>query len=203
MASAYVHETAELGEGVSIGHGTAIWQYSHVRENATVGAECVIGRAVYIGPGVTIGNATKIQNNAMIYDPATIGDGVFIGPAVVLTNDLYPRSVDGDMKPKRSGDWTPRPIVVKTGASIGANTVVVAGVSVGEWALVGAGSTIISNVPPYALVVGSPGVQKGWVGRAGSRLIERGDGIFECPVTAERFESNEGMLRRLGDGLIG
>lgn len=194
MSPPFIHETADVDDEVILGDRTSVWHLVHVRTGAVIGAECVIGRAAYIGEGVRIGDRTKVQNLAQIYEPASLGNGVFIGPAVVLTNDVYPRSVDQDMNLKRADAWEAKGVTVGDGASIGARSVVLAGVSVGEWALVGAGSVVIRDVPAHALVVGNPAVQKGWVGRTGQRLVENSPGVFSCPDTGHCFDLTNGVL---------
>ena len=197
MTEAFIHPSAEVGGDVQVGDGTSVWHLVQIREGARIGEDCVIGRAAYVGTGVSVGDRTKIQNMAMVYEPATLGSGVFIGPAVVLTNDVYPRSVDAEMKLKRADDWDAAGVTVGDGASIGARSVVLAGVAVGAWALVGAGSVVIRDVPAHALVVGNPAVQKGWVGRSGKRLIDDGAGRLQCPDTGDVFVEEQGALRKL------
>ena len=197
MAASFVHPSADIDDNVELGAGTSVWHLVHVRSGARIGEDCVIGRASYIGSGVTVGDRTKVQNLAMVYEPATLGSGVFIGPGVVLTNDVYPRSVDANMNLKRGDDWNAAGVTVGDGASIGARSVVLAGVTVGAWALVGAGSVVIRDVPAHALVVGNPAVQKGWVGRTGKRLIEDTSEAYICPETGDRFSNLEGALQRL------
>jgi acetyltransferase-like isoleucine patch superfamily enzyme len=196
MQEPFIQATADVSDDAAIGDGTSVWHLVQIRERAQVGTECVIGRGVYIGPGVRIGNKTKIQNLAMIYEPATIGDGVFVGPGVILTNDVYPRSVDIDFKLKRGTDWESAGVTIGDGASIGARSVVLAGVSIGAWALVGAGTTVIRDVPSHALVVGNPGVQRGWVGRTGKRLEQQSAG-FLCRDTGELFVERCGVLQTM------
>lgn len=191
-----IHQSADVDPAADVDDTADVWHLAQIRERAQIGAECVISRGVYIGPGVTVGARSKIQNFAQIYDPAVIGAGVFIGPAVVLTNDVYPRSVDPDGSIKRAGTWTAEGVTIGAGASVGARSVVLAGVTIGEWALIGAGSTIIRNVAPHALVVGSPGRQIGWVGRAGHRLIEEDDGTWRCPGTNESYVLSDAGLTR-------
>lgn len=186
MSKVHIHESAEVAADVQVGEGTSIWHLVQVREGASIGRDCVIGRAAYIGPKVDIGDGTKIQNLAMVYDPARIGRGVFIGPAVVLTNDVYPRAVNPDFSPKGADGWDAEGVTIEDGASIGARSVVLAGVTVGSWALVAAGSTVIRDVAPYALVAGTPAVRKGWVGRSGRQLVSDG-GHLVCPDTGDRF----------------
>ena len=199
MKPAFIHKSADVSPDAQVGDGTSIWHMVQVREGAKIGEECVIGRAAYVGTGVEVGDRTKIQNFALIYEPARVGRGVFIGPAVVLTNDVYPRSVDADMNLKRGDDWDAAGVMVGDGASIGARSVVLAGTDVGAWALVGAGSTVIHDVPAHALVVGNPAVQKGWVGRTGKRMHADADDVFVCPDTGDRFIERAGGLTRLDD----
>jgi UDP-2-acetamido-3-amino-2,3-dideoxy-glucuronate N-acetyltransferase len=194
MQRGFVHGSADVAPDAHVGEESSIWHLVQVRERAHIGDRCTIGRGAYIGPGVTVGDGTKIQNLAMVYDPAVIGRGVFIGPAVVLTNDVYPRAVEPDMSPKDAGQWDAQGVVIADGASIGARSVVLAGVKIGEWALVAAGSTVIRDVPAYALVAGTPATRRGWVGKAGQQLRPDGDGRFVCPVTGEVFVERDGIV---------
>ncbi len=177
-----------------VGNGSRVWGLTQIRENAVVGAHCIVGRGVYIGPGVQIGSNCKIQNHALIYEPAIIGDGVFIGPAVVLTNDRFPRAVSTEGTLKSSADWTAEGVVVEDGVSIGASSVCVGPVRIGSSALVGAGSVVTRDVVPYALMVGAPARQVGWVGRAGRALVRKGS-FFECPLTGEKYTESLGHLK--------
>ena len=185
---------ALVAESASLGAGTRIWGLAQVREQAVLGRDCVVGRGAYVGTGVRIGDRVKIQNLALVYEPAELEDGVFIGPAVVLTNDEFPRAVSPDGSAKSASDWTPVGVTVREGASIGARSVCVAPVTIGRWAMVGAGSTVTRDVSDYALVVGSPARQIGWVGPAGRRLREEG-GAWVCPTTGARFVEQDGTLR--------
>jgi UDP-2-acetamido-3-amino-2,3-dideoxy-glucuronate N-acetyltransferase len=140
---------------------TKVWNYAQIRENVVIGENCVIGRNVYIGPGVVIGNNCKIQNNALIYEPAVIEDGVFIGPAVVLTNDRQPRAINRDGSLKGPSDWQRAGVVIRKGASIGASTVCVAPVDVGEWSVVGANSVLTRDAEAGVIYAGNPAKAKG------------------------------------------
>jgi UDP-2-acetamido-3-amino-2,3-dideoxy-glucuronate N-acetyltransferase len=189
-----IHDLAEVEPGASIGPGSSVWQLAHVRENASIGENCVIGRGVYVGTGVQIGSNVKIQNYALIYEPAVIEDGVFIGPAVVLTNDLNPRAVTPAGKVKGTADWKIARVYISTGASIGANSVCIAPVTIGQWALVGAGSVVTRDVPDYALVMGNPARQVAWVGKAGDKLVPSGPNTFRCPRTGDIYTEKAGKL---------
>ena len=190
-----ISATAIISMHSKLGAGVRVWDYSQIREDATVGDNSIIGRSVYIGPGVKIGSNCKIQNNALIYEPALIENGVFIGPAVVLTNDQYPRAVNPDGTLKNSSDWSQVGVIVKEGASIGAQSVCIAPVVIGKWALVAAGSTVVREVPDFALVAGTPAKQIGWVGKSGHRLQKINDHQYQCPVTLEMyFLSKPGYL---------
>ncbi|MFJ8044621.1 acyltransferase [Kitasatospora sp. NPDC096147] len=191
MAGADVDERARIGEG------STVWHLAQVREDAVVGADCIIGRGAYVGPGVVIGDRVKLQNHALVYEPAVLEDGVFVGPAAVLTNDVYPRSVDPDGKLKRGDDWHAQGVTLRQGCSIGARAVITPGVTVGRWAMVAAGAVVHRDVPNYALVVGVPARRIKWVGRAGEPLVEDGRDFWRCPRTGERFLQINETLREL------
>jgi acetyltransferase-like isoleucine patch superfamily enzyme len=188
MPSADVDEKAELGEG------TTVWHLAQVREDARLGASCIVGRGAYVGPGVVIGDNVKLQNYALVYEPARLEDGVFIGPAAVLTNDVYPRSVDPAGRLKRGDDWEAQGVVVREGAAVGARAVVVAGVTIGRWSLVAAGAVVTRDVPDFALVAGVPARRIRWVGRAGVPLEDAGDGRWRCPETGAAYVEEAGWL---------
>jgi acetyltransferase-like isoleucine patch superfamily enzyme len=143
---------------------------------------------------VVIGNNVKLQNYALVYEPSRLEDGVFIGPAAVLTNDLYPRSVDVTGKLKRPADWDASGVVVREGASLGARVVVVPGRTIGRWAMIAAGAVVTRDVPDFALVAGVPARQIGWVGRAGERLLAAGSGRWRCPQTGELYDERDRVL---------
>lgn len=189
----HVQSSADVSDQADIGARTRIWHLAQVREDAQIGEDCVIGRGAYIGPGVELGNACKVQNYALVYEPARLGDGVFIGPAVVLTNDEFPRAVNPDGSLKDAEDWTMVGVTIERGASIGARAVCIAPVTIGEWALVAAGSVVTKDVPAFALVVGVPAKRIGWVGRAGHPLRREGNG-WVCPVSADRYVEVDGRL---------
>ncbi len=173
----FAHETACIDEGARIGAGTRIWHFSHVMKGAVIGENCVLGQNVYVGSRTEIGNRVKVQNNVSIYDSVIIEDDVFCGPSCVFTNVINPRAFV-----ERKDQY--RPTLVRKGASIGANATLVCGVTIGEYALIGAGAVVTKDVKPYALMVGVPAVQKGWVSRAGAILGEN----LVCPETGEQYE---------------
>ncbi len=198
MAGTRVQPTADVDDSAVLGIGTTVWHLAQIRENARLGRDCIVGRGAYVGPGVIIGDNVKLQNYALVYEPAQLEDNVFIGPAVVLTNDMYPRSVDVSCKLKRPADWDALGVVVKEGASLGARAVVVAGRSVGRWALVAAGAVVTRDVPDFALVAGMPARRIGWVGRAGVPLEPVGNGGWRCPQTGDSYLEENGVLRMSG-----
>lgn len=197
LAPARIEPSADVDENADIGPGTLIWHLAQVRERARVGAECVIGRGAYVGPGVVVGERCKIQNYALVYEPAVLADGVFVGPAVVLTNDTFPRAVTTEGRRKDTEDWDAVAVTVGEGASIGARSVCVAPVRIGRWALVGAGSVVLRDVPDFALVVGAPARRIGWVGRAGVPLVQDGEDAWRCPKTGARFVAQGEVLAEL------
>jgi UDP-2-acetamido-3-amino-2,3-dideoxy-glucuronate N-acetyltransferase len=194
----WVEQTADVDARAVLGPGTTVWHLAQVRENARLGSGCIVGRGAYVGPGVLIGNNVKLQNYALVYEPARLEDGVFIGPAAILTNDLYPRSVDLAGKLKRPADWDASGVLVREGASLGARAVVVPGRVIGRWAMVAAGAVVTRDVPDFALVAGVPGRQIGWVGRAGQRLLADEPGRWRCPQTGERYHERNGLLALVG-----
>jgi len=190
--------SADVDSDVTIGDGSSIWHLAQVRSGAKVGAECIIGRGAYIGPGVVLGDRCKVQNYALVYEPAKLSNGVFIGPAVVLTNDHYPRAINPDGSLKGGGDWELVGVTIEEGASIGARAVCVAPITIGRWAMVAAGSTVIHDVPDFALVAGAPARRIRWVGRAGVPLVEVGQHTFECPSTGARYQEDGEQLTEIG-----
>lgn len=165
----YIHPSAEVESGATIGEGTKIWHICHVRKNAQIGQDCVLGRGVFVDAGVQIGNQVKIQNYVSVYVGVTIEDYVFVGPHVCFTNDMYPRAVNPDLTPKDLSNWIVTPTLVQHGASLGANSTIVCGITIGRWAMVGAGSTVTKDVPDHALVVGNPAKLIGYVCKSGRR----------------------------------
>ncbi len=179
MSGIMIHPTAEVSTAAVIGAGTKIWNQAQVREGAHIGEHCIISKNVYIDENVSIGSRVKIQNNVNVYHGVTIEDDVFLGPSMTFTNDMFPRAF--------STDWKVSETVVRKGASIGANATIRCGVEIGEYATVGAGSTVTKDVPPYALVVGNPARQIGWVCKCGCKLEENGI----CPNCGSKYHFRE------------
>jgi UDP-2-acetamido-3-amino-2,3-dideoxy-glucuronate N-acetyltransferase len=183
--SARVHATADVEAGVTVGPGTSIWHRAQVRAGARIGAECIVGRDVFIDEAVHIGDRVKIQNAALVYRGVTVEDAVFIGPNAILTNDRYPRAVTTTGELARAADWQVSPISLRHGCSVGAGAIVVAGVDVGRFAMVGAGAVVTRTVPDHALVAGNPARRLGWVCECGLRLTDRATGA-PAPATPGR-----------------
>lgn len=185
------HETAVIDENVSIGAGTKIWHFSHVMSQATIGSYCNIGQNVVISPDVILGDNCKVQNNVSIYSGVTCDTDVFLGPSMVFTNVINPRSAVN-----RRGQYTKTH--VGKGASIGANSTIVCGNDIGEYAFIGAGAVITRYVLPYALVVGNPARQIGWMSRYGQRLNFDRDGFAQCFESLDWYELKKGEVEFLG-----
>ncbi len=168
--SYFAHDTSSIAPDAVVGDRTQIWQHCQVREGAVIGEECILGKGVYVDARVHIGNRVKIQNYVSIYEGVTMEDGVFCGPHCVFTNDRQPRAINPDGSLKRADDWTIAPTLVRTGAAIGANATVVCGITIGRWAMVGAGAVVTRDVPDYGLVYGNPARLCGFVCPCGARL---------------------------------
>ena len=188
--SFFAHPTAVIDEGSQIGEGTKIWHFSHIMPGCTIGERCNIGQNVVVSPDVILGNNVKVQNNVSIYTGVVCADDVFLGPSMVFTNVINPRSAV-----TRKEQY--RPTHVKKGASIGANATIVCGNEIGEYALIGAGAVIIRPVPAYALVVGNPARQIGWVSEYGHRLEFDDSGFALCTETKQRYQLKENKINRL------
>ena len=178
MKSNLFHKSAFV-ESSYIGKNTRIWHNAHIRKSAKIGSDCVIGKNVYIDRNVTIGNKVKIQNNASIYEGVAIGDGVFVGPHVCFTNDKSPRAINPEGKLICGSDWKIQKTIVKEGVSIGANSTIVCGITIGKFAMMGAGSVVTKNVSDYALVYGNPAKFRGYVCKCGSKAV-KSEGRLKC-----------------------
>lgn len=170
-----IHPTAEVSPDAKIGDGTSIWHQCQVRNDAIIGENCILGRGVYVDTGVSIGNNVKIQNYVSVYHGVTIEDGVFVGPHVCFTNDLKPRAINPDGSLKAADDWTLTPTRIRRGAALGANSTIVCGSTVGEWAMIGSGSVVTRDIPDHALAWGNPAQVHGFVCPCGERLEKVGD----------------------------
>ncbi len=197
--SSSIHETAEVSDQAQVGEGTRVWHHAQVRENAEIGANCVIGKGVYIDFDVVVGDNVKIQNGASIYHGVVLEDGVFIGPGACLTNDKYPRSITPAGTLKQDDDWEVGPITVRYGASVGARAVILPGVEVGRFAMIGAGAVVTKDVPDHGLVQGNPARLVGFVCKCGRGLMERlreGEmAEMRCPVCEADYTFRAGEVR--------
>ncbi|MBP6977452.1 MAG: acyltransferase [Bacteroidales bacterium] len=189
QADFYVHETAIVDERCIIGKGTMVWHFSHLMTDCVIGKDCIIGQNVFIASGVQIGNNVKVQNNVSIYAGVVCEDDVFLGPSMVFTNVVNPRSAV-----VRREQYTRT--LVRRGATIGANATIVCGVEIGEFAFIGAGAVVTKSVAPYALMVGNPARQTGWMSEYGHRLRFDNDGHALCPESQQRYTLSEGKVIR-------
>lgn len=192
MNEYFAHETAIVDAGCQIGSGTKIWHFSHIMTGCEIGESCNIGQNVVISPGVKLGRNVKIQNNVSVYTGVVCEDDVFLGPSMVFTNVINPRSYVN-----RKDQYAAT--IVRKGASIGANATVVCGNEIGEYALVGAGAVITKPVKPYALVMGNPARQTGWVSEYGHKLQFNEKGIGVCPETGQEYRLNEGNVKKISN----
>ena len=190
MVNFYAHETALLDDGCSIGDGTKIWHFSHIMANSIIGEKCNIGQNVVVSPGVILGNNVKVQNNVSIYTGVTCDDDVFLGPSMVFTNVINPRSAIN-----RRNQYTKTH--VGKGASIGANATIVCGHDIGEYAFIGAGAVVTKSIPAYALTVGNPAKQIGWVGEYGHRLEFNADGMAVCVESMQVYKLENNLVKRV------
>ncbi len=181
--SYFVHESSYIDNEVTIGEGTKIWHFSHVQKGAIIGKNCVLGQSVYVGANVLIGNFVKIQNNVSVYEGVQLEDYVFCGPSMVFTNIVDPRS-----KFPQVGSQFYIKTLVKEGASLGANSTIVCGHTIGKYAFIGAGAVVTKDIPDYALVVGNPAKKIGWVSEAGQKLIFDSDGIAYCSKSNKKYK---------------
>ena len=185
----FAHETAVIDEGCKIGEGVKIWHFSHIMSNCEIGDNCNIGQNVVVSPEVILGKNVKIQNNVSIYTGVICEDDVFLGPSMVFTNVTNPRS-----GVNRRGEYSRT--LVKKGVSIGANATIVCGHDIGEFAFIGAGAVVVKTVPAYALVVGNPAKQIGWMSEFGHRLKFNEEGYAICEESKEKYELKDGVVKK-------
>ncbi len=190
MANYFAHETAIVDEGCTIAEGVKIWHFSHIMPNCIIGEKCNIGQNVVISPEVVLGKNVKIQNNVSIYTGVVCEDDVFLGPSMVFTNVINPRSAVN-----RKSEYAKT--IVKKGASIGANATIVCGHDIGAFAFIGAGAVVTKNVPDYALLVGNPAKQIGWVSEYGHRLNFDENGVAFCPDTGQEYLKSNNEVKRI------
>ncbi len=186
----FAHETAVIDEGCQIGEGSKIWHFSHIMSNCTLGKKCNIGQNVVVSPDVVLGDNVKVQNNVSIYTGVICEDDVFLGPSMVFTNVVNPRS-----NVNRRGQYSGT--LVKEGASIGANATIVCGHDIGKFAFIGAGAVVTKEIPNYALVVGNPAKQIGWMSEYGHRLDFDDEGLAQCPESKETYQLKDGIVTKI------
>ncbi len=186
----FAHESAIIDEGSVIGKGTKIWHFTHVMQHCYIGENCNLGQNVVISPGVKLGNNVKVQNNVSIYTGVICEDDVFLGPSMVFTNVINPRSAIA-----RKDQY--KTTLVEKGASIGANATIVCGVTIGQYAFIGAGAVVTKNVAPYELVVGNPARHMGWMSEYGHRLAFNAEGIAICPESHEKYKLTNNQVIKL------
>lgn len=186
----FAHSTAVIDEGATIGKGTRIWHFSHVMPGAVIGENCNLGQNVVVSAGVVLGRGVKVQNNVSIYEGVICEDDVFLGPSMVFTNVINPRSA---IVRKHQFAKTH----VGRGATIGANATIVCGHDIGAYAFIGAGAVVTKSVPPYALVIGNPARQVGWMSEYGHKLKFDENGIATCPESGEKYTLQDGVLKKI------
>ena len=185
----FIHPSADVSPKATISSGVKIWHQAQVREGAFIGVNCIIGKGAYIDFDVSIGMNSKIQNGVYVYHGVTIEDGVFLGPGVILTNDRIPRAINPDGSQKKEADWQINPTLIKRGASIGAGAIVISSLTIGEFAMVGAGAVVTRDVPSHGLVYGNPARFRGYVCRCGQSLIEAQDNnCWFCSVCSSSYQ---------------
>ena len=188
--SFFAHETSVIDPNCQIGEGTKIWHFSHIMSNCNIGQNCSIGQNVVISPEVKIGNRVKIQNNVSVYTGVICEDDVFLGPSAVFTNVFNPRSAI-----VRKDEY--KPTLVQKGATIGANATIVCGITIGRYAFVGAGAVVTKNIPDYALVIGNPARQTGWMSEYGHKLKFNPEGLAICPESKDKYTLSNGKVSKI------
>jgi len=189
MTNYYVHPSSIIDENCIIGDGTKIWHFSHIMSGAVIGKNCNLGQNVVVSPKVILGNNVRVQNNVSIYEGVICEDDVFLGPSMVLTNVINPRSAISRKEQYRK-------TLIKKGASIGANATLICGITIGEFAFVGAGAVVTKNVPAYALIVGNPGRQKGWMSEYGHKLNFNSENIAICEESKQEYLIENNLVKR-------
>lgn len=197
MGEYFIHETAVVDDGAQIGAATKIWHFCHVSSGSVIGNNCVLGQNVYVADDVSLGNNVKVQNNVSIYTGVSCEDDVFLGPSMVFTNVINPRS-----NVNRKSDFMNTKVL--RGASIGANATIVCGVTLGRYCFIGAGAVVTRDIPDYALVLGNPAHQVGWMSEAGEKLIFTESRYAQCPVTGEKYVLENGKVRKVAgrEGIV-
>ena len=190
MEDYFAHQTAIIDEGCEIGKETKIWHFSHIMKQAKIGQNCNIGQNVVVSDNVVLGNNVKVQNNVSVYTGVICEDDVFLGPSMVFTNVLNPRSFIN-----RKNEF--KPTIVKKGATIGANATIVCGITIGEYALIGAGTVVTKDIKPFSLVVGNPAKQIGWVSENGDKLLFNSEGIAICSETNQKYQLVDNEVFRI------
>ena len=188
--SYFVHPSSIVDEGAIIGENTKIWHFCHISSNTIIGKDCNFGQNVFIAPNVKLGNGVKVQNNVSIYEGVECADAVFLGPSMVFTNVMNPRS-----GVSRKNEY--KKTIVQEGVTIGANATIVCGITIGKYAFIGAGAVVTKNIPPFALVVGNPSRQIGWMSEKGEKLQFGDDQIAICPLSKEKYKLSNNKVEKI------
>ena len=190
MEDYFIHNSAIADAGAKIGKGSRIWHFCHIMSGSEIGEDCVLGQNVFVANGVKVGNRVKIQNNVSLYAGVVCEDEVFLGPSMVFTNVINPRSVI-----ERKDQY--KNTLVKRGVSIGANATILCGITIGKYAFIGAGTVVLRDVPNFALIVGNPGIQKGWMSEWGHGLMFNSEGIGVCPESGEKYQLINNLVKKV------
>ena len=188
--SYFVHPSSIVDDGAIIGENTKIWHFCHISSNTIIGKDCNFGQNVFVAPNVKLGNGVKVQNNVSIYEGVECADAVFLGPSMVFTNVMNPRS-----GVSRKNEY--KKTIVQEGVTIGANATIVCGISIGKYAFIGAGAVVTKNIPPFALVVGNPSRQIGWMSEKGEKLQFGDDQIAICPLSKEKYKLSNNKVDKI------